>query len=280
MLRCDSASFLEFVGMRVSQVKSLSSPEKEWFWIPGDCNLADMGTRPNVELGDLQGGTDYQEGMPWTRSPEEDWPARQEFSNPPPEERRKDVAVVAGALEKTVLVTKCGSLKKLLNIYAYVLRTARKWRVYKRGRAGERQIVSSPGPDETEAAELLLVQKPQEDISMDHIPSLLPETIVVRDKLGFERKIIRVGGRVKAKYRIGYDKDGVPVLPSRCCLSDMYLQQAHEVDHGSVNSMVMRTRSRVWIIQGAKAAQRIKNSCYKCRLLWKPLQKQKMSPLP
>jgi hypothetical protein len=280
MLRCDSASFLEFVGMRVSQVKSLSSPEKEWFWIPGDCNLADMGTRPNVEPGDLQGGTDYQEGMPWTRSPEEDWPARQEFSNPPPEERRKDVAVVAGALEKTVLVTKCGSLKKLLNIYAYVLRAARKWRVYKRGRAGERQIVSSPGPDETEAAELLLVQKPQEDISMDHIPSLLPETIVVRDKLGFERKIIRVGGRVKAKYRIGYDKDGVPVLPSRCCLSDMYLQQAHEVDHGSVNSMVMRTRSRVWIIQGAKAAQRIKNSCYKCRLLWKPLQKQKMSPLP
>jgi hypothetical protein len=44
--------------------------------------------------------------------------------------------------------------------------------------------------------------------------------------------------------------------------------------------MVMRTRSRVWIIQGAKIAQRIKNNCYKCRLLWKPLQKQKMSPMP
>jgi hypothetical protein len=72
MLRCDSASFLEFVGTRVSQVKSLSSPEKEWLWIPGDCNLADMGTRPNVEPGDLEGGTDYQEGMPWMRLPEED----------------------------------------------------------------------------------------------------------------------------------------------------------------------------------------------------------------
>jgi hypothetical protein len=90
MLRCNSASFLEFVGTRVSQVKSLSSPKKEWFWIPGDCNLADMGTRPNLEPGDLQEGTDYQEGMPWMRSPEEDWPARQEFSNPPPEEGRKN----------------------------------------------------------------------------------------------------------------------------------------------------------------------------------------------
>jgi hypothetical protein len=187
--------------------------------------------------------------------------------------------VVAGAFERAALVAKCDSLKKLFNIYAYVLCVARKWRVHKRGQAGGRQIVSSPDPDETEAAELL-IQKALEDISVDHIPSLLPEVIAVRDKLGFERKIILVGGRVKAKYRIGYDKDGIPVLPSKCHLSDMYLQQAHEVDHGGVNSMVMRTRSQVWIIQGAKVAQQIKNSCYKCRLLWKPLQKQKMPPMP
>jgi hypothetical protein len=73
MLRCDSASFLEFVGTRVSQVKALSSPEKEWFWIPTDCNLADLGTRPNVEPGDLQEGSDYQDGMAWMRLPEAEW---------------------------------------------------------------------------------------------------------------------------------------------------------------------------------------------------------------
>jgi hypothetical protein len=192
----------------------------------------------------------------------------------------KNVAKVASAFERAALDVRCSSLKKLFNIDAYVLRSARKWRGYKRGQLGERQVASPPDPDETEAAELLLIQKAQEDISMDHTQSLLPEMIAVQDKLGFERKIILVGGRVKAKYRIGYDKDGVPVLPSKCHLSDMYLQQAHEVDHGGVNSMVMRTRSRVWIIQGAKVAQWIKNNCYKCRLLWKPLQKQKMSPMP
>jgi hypothetical protein len=69
--------------------------------------------------------------------------------------------VVAGTFEKTALATKCGSLKKLLNIYAYVLRAARKWRVYKRGRAGERQAVSPQGPDEMEAAELLLLLRLQ-----------------------------------------------------------------------------------------------------------------------
>jgi hypothetical protein len=29
-------------------------------------------------------------------------------------------------------------------------------------------------------------------------------------------------------------------------------------------------------MQGAKVACKIKNRCYKCRLLWKPLQKQEM----
>jgi hypothetical protein len=78
---------------------------------------------------------------------------------------------------------------------------------------------------------------------------MLPEVFTMTDKLGFKRKIVLVGGRVKAKYRIGYDRDGIPVLPSKCHLSDLYIQQAHEVDHGGVNTMVMRTRNRVWIMQ-------------------------------
>jgi hypothetical protein len=109
---------------------------------------------------------------------------------------------------------------------------------------------------------------------------MLPEVVTIQDKLGSQRRIILVGGRVKVKYRIGYDRDGVPVLPAKCHLSDLYLQQEHIVDHSGINSMVMRTRSRVWIMQGAKVAQKTKNKCFRCKLLWKPLQKQKMTPMP
>jgi hypothetical protein len=169
MLRCDSASFLEFVGTRVSQVKSLSSPEKEWFWIPGDCNLADMGTRPNVEPGDLQEGTNYQDGILWMGIPEEDWPARQEFSPPHPEERRKDVVMVASTFGRVTLGVEYSSLKKLINIYAYVLHSARKWRGYKRNHAVRGQILGSLDPDAMEAGELFLIQKAQEGRST-HAP--------------------------------------------------------------------------------------------------------------
>jgi hypothetical protein len=34
MLQCDSASFLEFVGTTDSEIKSMLSPDMEWFWIP------------------------------------------------------------------------------------------------------------------------------------------------------------------------------------------------------------------------------------------------------
>ena len=44
MLNKDSASFLEFVGTRVSEIRIKSNPDKEGFWIPGELNLADQGT--------------------------------------------------------------------------------------------------------------------------------------------------------------------------------------------------------------------------------------------
>jgi hypothetical protein len=220
MLRCDSASFLEFVGTRVSQVKALSSPEKECFWIPTDCNLADLGTRPNVEPEDLQEGSDYQDGMAWMRLPEAEWPTRQHFSPPPQEERRKDVVTVAGAFHATAPGLKFGSLRKLINTYAYVLQAVRKWRMYRRDKMSETQCLRPPEPDAVEAAELYLIEEAQRYMDVKKIQPMLPEIFVMTDKLGFERKIILLGGRVKAKYRIGYDRDGIPVLPSKCRLSD------------------------------------------------------------
>ncbi len=36
MLSKDSASFLEFMGNRVSEIKIKPNPETDWFWIPGE----------------------------------------------------------------------------------------------------------------------------------------------------------------------------------------------------------------------------------------------------
>jgi hypothetical protein len=64
MLNKDSASFLEFVGTQVSEIRIKSDPDKEWFWIPGELNLADQGTRPTVLPQDMAPGPPYQDGLP------------------------------------------------------------------------------------------------------------------------------------------------------------------------------------------------------------------------
>jgi hypothetical protein len=119
---------------------------------------------------------------------------------------------------------------------------------------------SHPPPEAVEAAVLYLIQESQKEIDLKDIESLLPEVNMIRDNYGHERKIIMVGGRVKVMFRIGYDALGVPVLPSKCLLSELYLLQAHQIDHGGINSMIMRYREKVWIIQAGKVAAKIKKT--------------------
>jgi hypothetical protein len=101
MLNKDSASFLEFVDTRVSEIRIKSNPDKEWFWIPGELNLEDQGTWPTVLPQDMAPGTPYQDGLPWMRDPVEAWPVKKKFTTPPVEECRKDVLNVAGGLSAT-----------------------------------------------------------------------------------------------------------------------------------------------------------------------------------
>jgi hypothetical protein len=91
MILRESATYQEFVGTRVSEIRTKSDPETEWFWIPGELNIADMGTRPKVLPRDMESGTPYQEGLPWMKEPPETWPTKKTFTPPPPEECKKDM---------------------------------------------------------------------------------------------------------------------------------------------------------------------------------------------
>ncbi len=91
MILRESATYQEFVSTRVSEIRTKSDPETEWFWIPGELNIADMGTRPTVLPEDMGPGTPYQEGLPWMRGSPEAWPTKKTFMPPPPEECKKDM---------------------------------------------------------------------------------------------------------------------------------------------------------------------------------------------
>ena len=68
-------------------------------------------------------------------------------------------------------------------------------------------------------AERYLIAEAQAGLDTGKIPSLLPETGTFPGFTGELVNIILVGGREKSRYRIGYDLDGVPVLPHKSPLA-------------------------------------------------------------
>ncbi len=66
ILRADSASLLEFVGTHVIEIKTKSNPDEEWYWVPTDCNLAAIGTRPLVSLEEMGWGSSRTTRTGWT----------------------------------------------------------------------------------------------------------------------------------------------------------------------------------------------------------------------
>ena len=80
---------LEFVGVRVAEIKKKNSNVQDWCWIPTHANPADLGTRANVSPKDLGPDSTYQNGMDWMCQPHSQWPCRKDFTKPPQEEMRK-----------------------------------------------------------------------------------------------------------------------------------------------------------------------------------------------
>jgi hypothetical protein len=123
MILRESATYQEFVGTRGSEIRAKSDPEAEWFWIPGEMNVAEMGTRPTVLPRDMGPGTQYQEGLPWMKRPPETWPAKKTFTPPPTEECKKDIlAMVKTARVRSGLwyPPSADTRAKLERVYGYV----------------------------------------------------------------------------------------------------------------------------------------------------------------
>jgi hypothetical protein len=294
MLSKDSASFLEFVGTRVSEIRIKSNPEKEWFWNPGELNLADQGTRPTVLPGNMAPGTPYQDDLSWMRDPVEAWPVKKKFSTPPAEECRKDVLKAAGGVRVApglVYSARATTRAKLERIYGYVFAAVARFKklqafspveVREEGRTkkGPWAEYGPPAEKYRTAARQFLIQDAQAGLVEKQLESLMVEKKPQREEGFPERMIIMAGGRQQKHLKVAYDQEELPVLPPDHELARLYLQEAHERDHARVDAMIMTSRSQVWITRVRPKAQAVKRACFTCRRRAKELGSQQMAPLP
>jgi hypothetical protein len=208
MLNKDSASFLEFVGTQVSEIRIKSDPDKEWFWIPGVLNLEDQGTRPAFLPKDMAPGTPYQDGLPWMRDPVETWPEKKKFTKLPLEECRKDVLNVAGGVTATPVLAypvRATTRAKIERIYGYVFTAAARFKLLPsfspvevraegRTRKGKWKEFGPPAEKYQMAAPHFLLQEAQTSIIKKQLESLMVETKSYKEESFPERMIITVWG--------------------------------------------------------------------------------------
>ncbi len=175
--------------------------DTEWFWIPGELNPADMGTRPTMTPGNMGEGTPYQMELPWMYQPVETWPTKKDFTPPPVEECRKDVTqatfTVAQAVRgRLTYPVKATSRAKLVRIFGYVKMAdaafkmrARRTPLIMIETAGGKKMPGPPWRYYLEAALDYLVEDAQRNMIVEGTASLEAEEIIREHAVGPPRRI-------------------------------------------------------------------------------------------
>ena len=289
MIRGESAAMQEFTGTRVSEVKTKSEPETEWWWVPTDQNLADMGTRRATTPGEMGLGSQYQLGTAWMRRPFEDWPVSQDLGAVPGEEL-VGVGVASVAVGETSLFTFVDyfTFTKVQRIVAYICQFLLAVKAKRRsaGQLGGGQEAGPPAlsKEALDHAEAVLIWSAQPEVKKQledgKLAALMPRRLQQPTLLGGTREVIVTSGRGGELFNVGYGRSELPILGYRHSLSRRIMRFYHEIDHAAADRTVQRSREMVWIVRARALAISVRSSCFKCRLRARVLERQIMAPLP
>ena len=194
---------------------------------------------------------------------------------------------VEGGIPSEEFPQKHKKLDKLLRIYGYVFAAVARWRkkVYAKKDVLincqlEKGFKGSPSRECLRAAELYLLEKAQTSQEVKGKKLLNVKEIEETDVLGISRKIEVIGSRASGCIEKIYGADYLPVLPREHPLSQMYMEQAHQIGHEGIVSTLHRCRSKVWVTAGRHLGEKVKRECLECRIREKRCAGQAMGPLP
>lgn len=281
MINGECGAFNEFVGTRVSEIKSKSNPAEEWLWLPGNDNLADMGTREDTVPKDLEIGSDYQNGKEWMHKDVSEWPASRSPGKAPTEELTKAAQKVMVVDKKDPLIDleRLANFSKVKRVLAYVLLYLTRLKK----RAAKVDASDLKMPDFLVMAEDYLIVQEQSSIKEGHekgkLVSMLPTK---KDVFIFDHteQILVTNGRMGGALSVGYDKEELPLLDSKSKVSRLIMQEAHNIGHDGVDRTLQRSRNVAWIVQGRKLAKSFCFNCNECKKSNAKLENQRMAPLP
>lgn len=307
----ESYGYQTFYANRVGEVQS-STDIRDWWWIPGSLNIADILTR-GASPADLTEDSEWQLGPKFLQLPESEWPKKsaqdvtahardniikmqkktfvavltrsQQKAQDPAKVQKTEFKVLkppaAAAVHRLFDEKRFSNLRRLVGTVAWTWRAAKKFLQGKTGKKEKWEAVPSSGVIAVKEREVVfrdLCLTAQEGV---HFPNTTIDRLVVHKEPS--SGLLMCGGSIQT---FSKDCKGVPLLPFHAWISTLLAREAHSEGHDGVAGTLLWMRKKAWILRGRVIAQKVVDKCIVCkkaraRTCWQimgDLPKERSSP--
>ena len=262
----------DFSGSCIAEIRG-KTKSATFGWVQSEDNVADMGSR-GAHPEKVRDDTDWHKGPSWLYEPVNTWPV--EFV------ALEELPVVGSieVFESVINIEKYTDIEKLHKLTALCLKFLRsKGNGKKKVDCDWKKIKLTP--EDYRNAELYWIKKVSESVitlyNAQKLQSLRPSQ--VWDENGQFLKVV-TSGRLGTLLKIGYDIEELTILDPAHPYTKLVMKECHDIDHGSDDKAVWKSRNKFWIPSARKIVRKIRKDCYRCRLLNKKNAQQLMAPLP
>ena len=275
MIQKGSYGHNTFDGNRIGEIHR-SSDVKEWHWIEGEQNIADIITRgaSPLELGE---GSIWQDAPEFVKQKEEDWPIDMIPVKEPAMEECTPSLVTTIENTQDSLSTRI-AIERFSRLMVLIYTTARILKLYKRFcntsdvKHDDKEITS----DDLQNAMMFWLKEAQSKIHSE-----IKSKKYIKLQPTLSNGIIYVGGRTERWMEATWNKQKFILLPKEHRISYLIALYKHkECGHLASDSTVAFIRAEYWIIGVKDIVNKIIAKCVHCKAKFKKLEQQIMSPLP
>ena len=267
----DTMALKEVMANNVTEILE-TTETNQWHHVPSAENISDLATRRDATVEDISPTIDWQKGKPWMSLSRENWPTTQDYgaAKVPDEELLKAVSVAY--LSSIQPIIDIQSLVK--RSYPHVIRVAAIVIKVSEARSFAIDAVNLSAAH-LDAGERLCVQESmkltKKELDSGKLTSIRPHV---------EDGVIVLSSRANEGLKHHYNQDRFPILTYHDPLAYLWMKLIHNEDHSGTARTVSKSRRKYWIVRARKLADKVKSSCYKCRLLDRLMAEQQMAPLP
>ena len=264
-IQAESHHFQPFTAVRIGEIQNKTQKD-EWFWIPGDVNVADMVTRTDYTIESLT--NIWQKGPEFLSKPVDEWPIKRNLTTEIPDKIVRYKINKCEINEAPIL-----QLRNFKGFRFMINVLCRCKQAFKRKTF--LAIRETPNPNDMAEVEELVIKLVQKQLPKDWERQYAKLGVFMNDS-----GVICVGQRIPQWMKKDYDKQQFVLLPTTHPVTQNIVEEVHNRGHLGVDACIAKLQCKFWVPGARKLIRTVRSKCSTCRKADKRLAGQVMGMLP